>query len=455
MRYVTYKTENNEIISASGGPVESHQNTLPPDCAVADCGEFTIDGPLKNYAFVPGENSVGNPVAVGTVQRKPVEKWDMEAENSYRKMIDKSLKFHNLSYPSVNTIELSLGCVDVLRNLPNGTYAIPEDRERLNLSIEKKEFPPFSLMFEVQQGQLIGGSVPLGYAEIKLSIAAETKCVRVDVDRFLREHGEGFSPFLHNVIYASMVKTCLRLFNKLVDTYRLAFEDPEARPIGMADILSSAMTIVLSDGDRQSYAMGSPYRNEVMFASRREQSQTSMDDRVATMKNLLDSYPIPFIPSAIGNLKIANFYGQYRECIIWAATIISTEIENMLFASLPKDSEEYRNLKNKGKEVSGKSKRGAYFRRAFGKTLREYIGEIVSNYATGNQNEYWTNLPQKVEDAIGNRNLLLHRKKAITPQESDDAFYTCMNFIFAIKAGVPYSTIYSRDYSLKMLDHML
>ncbi|TAL96061.1 MAG: hypothetical protein EPN73_11035 [Paraburkholderia sp.] len=455
MKYITFKVENKELVSASGGPIESHLANLPEGCAVADCNHFQLEGPLKNYVFVADEFTQNGPCLTGKVRRKPSDEWDMQAENDYLKMNNRMLKFHHLNYSSVKNLELIVNCADVLRKLPSGAYQSSEDGKKVTLNLRKAQCEPVPYSFDIGDGASMGGNFPFGYMEIKFEVDANFDCVREASNNWTDAHTDNFNVFLNQVIYTALIKLFIRLCNKLIESYRIAFDDPEARAIGMGDVFSNFMIITLHDGDRLSYSMGSPYRTKAEIDLLRNDSLGDETRRIQNMQNLLDSYPIPFIPSAIGLLKMAHFYGQYRECVVWSATIMSTEIERMLMSALDKDSEEYRKLKNKGRDVSGKEKRNAYFRAAYKVTLKEYIQEKISSYHGGKQNRYWNDLPRLVEKVLGDRNLLLHRKKAISHEEADDAFYTCMNFIYAMEGQVPYSTIYSRDFNLKMLDDML
>jgi hypothetical protein len=455
MRYITFVVATREIITASGGPVESHIDNLPQGCDVADCNQFDLDGPLKNYMFVPGSASQNGSCMTGEVKRKPREEWDMQAENDYISMHARMKKFSRLNHSSINRVELAINFIDVLRKLPPGEYHVPADGRRMVLNVCKKECNPVSFSFDVGQGAHIGGAFPLGYMEVRFVVSADFDYIREISSKFIDDHGEAFNVFLDRVIYSSTIKLCLRACNSLIEAYRIAFDDAEARAIGIGDVLSSAMTITLNDGDRQNYSMGSPYRDKVTMDLIRDETPGAEDGCIEKMRNLLEHEAVPFIPSAIGLLKMAHFYGKYRECVVWSATIMATHVERMLRSSLPKDSVEYRKLKNDGKSVSGKEKRNGYFKVAFGITLAEYLDKIVSGYQAGNQSTYWNELPRLVEKVLGDRNMLLHRSKAISPREADDAFYTCMNFIYAMEGRVPYSVIYSRDFSLKMLDSML
>lgn len=55
------------------------------------------------------------------------------------------------------------------------------------------------------------------------------------------------------------------------------------------------------------------------------------------------------------------------------------------------------------------------------------------------QSPRWKGLAKNVEAILKERNLLLHRKKAIGPKEGWLAFETCMNFLYALQYGVPFS----------------
>jgi len=135
----------------------------------------------------------------------------------------------------------------------------------------------------------------------------------------------------------------------------------------------------------------------------------------------------------VAELRKAHLYGQYRECVVWAGTIIANVIEDILWEKLPKTSTEYKRLKNNGAEIRGATKRGAFFKKATGRTLTEWL-EGYEKQSMG-----WKGLAKNVETILNDRNLLLHRKKAIGPKEGQLAFETCMNFLYALQYGVSFN----------------
>jgi len=118
-------------------------------------------------------------------------------------------------------------------------------------------------------------------------------------------------------------------------------------------------------------------------------------------------------------------------------------------------STEYKTLKDHGAKVSGDVRAGKYFKRATGVTLNKYLEKIIKAYAGRNESAHWKQLPKYVEDIIKLRNRLIHRKTSVSPKEGEDAFYTCMNFLYAIYGRVPYSPLYSRDINLKLQERFI
>ena len=114
-------------------------------------------------------------------------------------------------------------------------------------------------------------------------------------------------------------------------------------------------------------------------------------------------------------------------------------IEDIILEKLPKESTEYKRLKNASSDVKGKDKRKHYFKKATGKTLAEYLREIVGEKreASG-ASRIWVDLPEHVERVLNERNLLIHRKRRTMPQIGESAFLTCMNFIYALEYRFPF-----------------
>jgi hypothetical protein len=89
--------------------------------------------------------------------------------------------------------------------------------------------------------------------------------------------------------------------------------------------------------------------------------------------------------------------------------------------------------------VKGTDKRKHYFRMATGKTLAEYLREIVGEkQKASGPYRIWVELPEHVEKILNERNLLIHRKRRTTPQIGESAFLTCMNFIYALEYRIPF-----------------
>jgi len=456
MRYVTYSLEDQTIIYASAGPVESHVSNLQHGQGVGDLGElgadFAPDDALVNYRFCPKHPTECSQVAVGHVDLKPEHERDQAQSEIFRTQQRNSIRFHQLALSEISflTIHLNIPLRFDLLEGEEEVIPINFDEAELDVLIRKKESA------ETHSFDFGGKLYPFTYSEISFSFSPHLSFIKSEVENFLREKDQGFSVFTSMVLQAASLKASLRVTNKVIDAYRIAYADSAVMPIGFANILNSALIITLHDGAKTHYMTGSPYQDAVLRSKLHPQELTPQESRKQEMHELLKRKTVPFLLAAISSLKSAHLYGQYRECVIWAATIISNVLEDFLLNALLDDSAEKKALKNKGSEIRGKERRTKFFSAATGKTLAEYLQSIINNYEGSHvQDHYWKDLPRHVENVLQTRNLMLHRKKGIAPIEADDAFYTCMNFVFAMGGGVPYSTLYSRDYNLKLLDALL
>jgi len=237
--------------------------------------------------------------------------------------------------------------------------------------------------------------------------------------------------FASDVLKKQSLQFGLRLMNHLIEAYRIAYDDPSERQIGIADVLAAAMVIELSDGLRQAQHSGISIGADVRRAEYRDRPKT--DAPAVSMARLLSLPSLPFSAIAVAELRKTHLYGQYRECVVWAGTIIANVIEDILLQQLPKGSVEYKRLRTKSSEIRGATKRGSYFQLATGRALRAWLEDYER------QSNLWKGLASSVEAILDQRNLLLHRKKAIGVKEGQAAFETCMNFLYAIQYGVPFN----------------
>lgn len=210
-----------------------------------------------------------------------------------------------------------------------------------------------------------------------------------------------------------------------IDCYRLAYSDWAARPLGIADVLNGVVVLELVGDVKMPHHSG-------LVASRFAADTRKMPvDPGKLMRELLTRSAPPFIPVAVTELRKARLYGQYRELVIWAGTIVTNVIEEILLSGLRRESPEYRRLKNSGKDVSGATRRGEFFKKATGETLREWLKgrEAIGHSSQG--------LADQVEALLDLRNQLLHRKAAVMPEDSERAFDACMGFLAAVE-NVPF-----------------
>ena len=451
MRFVTFDRQTGEIRSASSGPAESHLQNLESGFRVGDAGEFQLEGARQNYVFCPApEQPEGAQVFKGTIQRKPREQWNLEEETNELKRKEVMEWFHHLKLQDVDHIDVYLIIPTRFTKLSNVDHSFYCIVEGLNLTVSLKRTTTASIPLHFGFG---GYSVPIRQSTMNFTLTAQEQFIVTAVNLFLKEHPDGFDVFVSRLLQAECLKFSLRVANHLIESYRLAYDDAEARPLGIADPISAAMVVVLRDGYRTNYHTGNPY--EFHLQLQQGQAERPTDQLENRMQALLLKQSPPFLPSAISALKTAHLYGQYRECVVWAGTIISNVVEDILLRQLPRNSKEYNRLKNEGDKVAGRTKRGSYFKLATGETLEELLDSITSAYQVGRQSDYWNKLSDHVENVLNHRNLLLHRKKAVTSKSADDAFFTCMNFIYAIEGRVAYTGTYSRDFNLRLEDPLL
>jgi len=447
MRYVSYNVQTGEIRSAISGPPES----LPPEPGfkVGDAGDaFYKGGALKNYVFVPDEGQLPEwPVLKGSAQRKPKEEWDLAAEAEEDARARAMERCHRLDMNDVDRIEVYLmtPAYFVWLSTEIHTYSFALDNIPLTASITRTD--------KIKDFVVIGAGIPnidLRQSLIRFSLTGKEDFIACAVDSLKKEIGTDYELFVSTLLQTECLKFSMRVANHLI-----AYGDPHARSIGLADALHFEIHVILRDGHGCRYQGGNPLHSAIRLRQAKGEGIPDLAKADASMQSLLEVNSPPFLDAAIATLKNAHLYGQYRECVVWAGTIISNVIEDILLNKLPKKSQEYRKLKNNPDTVRGATKRKAYFKAATGQTLEGFLNGIIKTYPGIKESDYWVNLSTHVQTLLQNRNLLLHKKKAIKPKDADDAFFTCMNFIYAIHAKVPYSVLHSRDINLKLTERFL
>ncbi|WP_343721636.1 hypothetical protein [Herbaspirillum seropedicae] len=456
MRYVTYSVSDYTLISASGGPIESHISNLQNGQAVGDLGEHGADfspiDDLGNYRFYP-EHVVQDGIPTrGFVALKPHSERDHQKSEIFLTQQRNMTRFHRLEMEDISELKMYF-------NIPLRFDFLESREEFFRISFDDTELDVFVRKkgsSETQAFDFGGKLYQFVYSEISFSLPPNLPFLREEVESFLRGKDAGFEVFTGTVLQSTTLKISLRIINKLIDAYRVIYEDPAATPIGFANILNSALVVTLHGGAQSHYMTGSPYQDAMTTSKLFPRQKKTHESLKQEMQELLQKRNVPFLLAALSSLKSAHLNGHYRECVIWGATIISNVLEDFLLGALPDDSPEFRALKNKGADIRGKDRRNKFFSVATGKTLAEYLRDVIEKYdGSAFQDDYWTELPRHVESVLQIRNLMLHRKKGISPIEADEAFYTCMNFLFAMSSGVPYSALYSNDYNLKLLDSFL
>lgn len=453
MRFVTFDLHSCRIRSATLGPADSHLQDLRPGEKVGDAGEFQLEGARENYVFVPDEGQSPDTVILkGSVQRKPKEKWDLQAEAKEEARRRGMQRCHSLDMADVDHIDvyLLIPAYFVWLSKEPHSYSFCTDNIPLTVSITRVD--------KIKNYVAIGGGIQnldLRQSLIKFTLTGKEEFLVNAISAFLKKSGPGFEVFTSGILQSECLKFSVRLANRLIECYRVGYDDPRARTIGFADALSCNILVTLRDGHTCHYQTENPSERETQLSPMNGERQDELSQAERTMQTLLTRSSLPFLEAAIASLKCAHLYGQYRECVVWAGTIISNIVEDILLNNLPTTSAEYRSLKNNPDKVRGATKRSSYFKMATGQTLKDYLDRITNAYSEGNQSEYWVNLSTHVDRVLVGRNLLLHKRKSIKQRDADDAFYTCMNFLHAIYRKVPYSNLYSRDINLRLSERFL
>jgi hypothetical protein len=425
MRYVIYRAESREIQSAITGPEPTEPG---PGLRVGDVGDATFEGALQNYVFVPDDVSAIGTVT-GRVERKPREEWDTKAEEEESNRQAAMMRFHRLDIAEVQKLEVYLMIPSRFLRLNNGITDYKFPFEGIPLEVGVTRLDPIALDVTFDVG---GYTIPFQRTSIRFNLTGHEPFLTAALHERLAKHDEvGRKIFTSMVLKEESLLFALRVANHLIEAYRIAYDDPGERPIGIADVLSGAMVIELNDGLRQVQHSGISIASDILQADRRDQADN--DKYAASMAEFLALRSPPFLPVAVSELKKAHLYGQYRECVVWAGTIITNVIEDILLERLPESSPEYKKLKNDSSGVRGAAKRGHYFKSATGRTLREWLEEYEK------QSVVWKGLASNVETILNDRNLLLHRKKAIGAKEARVAYEACMNFLYAVQWGIPFN----------------
>ena len=177
-----------------------------------------------------------------------------------------------------------------------------------------------------------GYTIPFQRTSIKFTLSGREPFLAAALDAQLGKWDEvGRKLFTSHVLRDESLQFGLRVTNHLIEAYRIAYDDPGERPIGVADVLSAAMVIELTDGLRQTQYSGISIGQDVRDLQYRRHGKN--DDSAASMEALLSKPSPPFSAVAISELKKAQLYGQYRECVVWAGTIIANVIEDVVAAA--------------------------------------------------------------------------------------------------------------------------
>ena len=384
---------------------------------------------VSEIVFVPDEPLTGDRPIRGHAERKPEAEWNWEMERLQLKSVATAERFRKLDMAEVRRLEVHLMTPCRFERLPDGAQPIVVrcDDVDVALTLTRDDTVPVSVDFEFG-----GYTIPHNRTVVRLELNGREPFLVAALEKALkplREDTDGRRLFTSHYLTRECLLFALRATNRLIDCYRVAFDDPWERPIGLADVLSGATIIELQDGERQTFQSGISLRHMMRTDPRDGEDREAMERK---MRELAARGVPPFDSTALIELRSALLCGQYRQCVVWAGMIMANVIEDILLLRLPKDSEEYRRLKNQSSDVSGRTKRGSYFKKATGRTLEEWLVGIERSHPIAR------GFAQNVADVLNNRNLLLHRRKAIRAEEAELAVNTCFEFLTALFRGVPF-----------------
>lgn len=437
--FVIYDKENREIKSAGYFTEESVTNEIKDGTAAGIIKTDLPGGALKNYVFVPdGEMAADQKFPVGKLERKPHEQWDLLAEKQAADRENSGYRFHHLDLSEVSRIDVYMIVTSVFRKIEaeqkDFQVKLEYAGESIDLALKffRKVSAPIEFMFEFGSC-----TYPLRYTQIQFCLTGQENFLRKSTEDQLGSIGPNV--WTSGIVKEQTFRLAIASLNKMIESYRIAYLDPFERHIGPADVLHAALVITLHDGIRCSFSSGLN-----LFAMGYVDRNTPPDasDRFQILLN--DNKP-DFFSVAIFEVKKAYLYGQNRETIIWAATVVNELIREVLLSKLPQDSVEYRKIKNSDKKVSGSDKRTIYFKKATGSTLKEHLEKLINRFNPTNNflvmrdenDRIWAELPERIEELLELRNQLLHRRRTSFKMDASTAYRICMNFINAIVHGYP------------------
>jgi len=425
MRFVLFDSKTLEIKGKASSD-RSLIGSLVPGLQIGVVEDHRIRGDRKNYIFVQGkETYLDGKYPKGFIERKPEEECDLEADEKVFKEAEITRRFHKLDITELTCVEVYLMLTSEFRKFGQdiNTYKCTIEAVPLKVTLSRKPPIPIEAYFEFG-----GYSISFRQTELKFELTGQEVFIREAINTKLGSFKPHVS--ISHIIKNESLKFALKVANHIIECYRIAYNDPEEKPVGITDILSSATIFTLYDGHKCP-SLSSPQLGKLTSAPLN-------GDEESIMQSLIEKGKAPFMDIAIAELKKAHFYGQHKECLVWAGVIISNIIEQILLENLPNDSQEYKRVKNNSADVRGKTKRNSYFKKAIGYTLAELLTQITTKLPYRKEYETWRNLAKYVEIVLNDRNLLLHRRKAVGMSEGDMAYETCMNFIYALRYGVPY-----------------
>jgi hypothetical protein len=284
MRYVSYNSETGEIKSAISGPPESL--SPEPGFKVGDAGDsFYNGGALKNYAFIPDEGQAPElTVLKGVAKRKPKEEWDLEAEAKEEAIARGVERCHRLDMTDVDRIEVFLMTPAYfvwLSNEPH-RYSFTLDNIPLTASIIRAD--------KIKNFVVIGAGIPnidLRQSLITFSLTGKEDFIACAVDSLKKEIGTDYELFLSTLLQTECLKCSMGVANHLIECYRIAYNDPHARSIGLADALHFEIHVILRDGHGCRYQAGNPLHSAMQLRQAKSEGSQDLAKADASMQRLL------------------------------------------------------------------------------------------------------------------------------------------------------------------------
>jgi len=139
---------------------------------------------------------------------------------------------------------------------------------------------------------VVGGGIQnldLRQSLIKFTLTGKEGFIVTVVDSFLKESGKDFQIFVSELLKTECLKFSVLVANQLIDCYRVAYDDPRARPIGFADAFSCNILVILQDGYTCHYQTENPLEMETQLSQAKGERKDELTQAERAMQALLTS----------------------------------------------------------------------------------------------------------------------------------------------------------------------